>query len=90
MVSGNLAESQLIKVWQHQLLDRAGLVTEDGAPLAVVYPGRLNDERGADFRDAVITTGQRLVRGDVEVHVKSSGWQGHRHHRHPRYYGVYR
>ena len=78
--SANLAESQLIKIWQHQLLDKTGLTTEDGKPLTVVYPGRLNDGRGADFRDAVISTGRRLIRGDVEVHVKSSGWEGHRHH----------
>ncbi len=76
----SLTESQLTKIWQHQLLDQAGLATEDGEPIAVVYPGRLNDERGADFRDAVITIGGRLTRGDVEIHVKSGGWQGHRHH----------
>ncbi len=80
-VSDNLSESQVVKVWQRQLLDRAGLATEDGEPIEIIYPGRLNDEQGADFRDAVITTGKGLARGDVEVHVRSSGWQEHRHHR---------
>jgi len=77
----NLAESQLIKVWQHQLLDRVRLVTEDGEPVEIIYPGRLNDEQGADFRDTVIATKKGLIRGDVEVHVRSSNWQSHQHHR---------
>jgi len=76
-----LSESQLIKVWQHQLLDRAELVTEDGEPVEVIYPGRLNDEQGADFRDAVIVTSKGLLRGDIEIHVKSSDWRNHQHHR---------
>ncbi len=80
-----LSESQLIKVWQSQLLDRARLFTEDGEPIEIIYAGRLNDEQGADFRDAVIVTNKRLIRGDVEVHVKSSGWREHQHHRHSVY-----
>jgi len=80
-VSDNLSESQLIKVWQHRLLDGAELVTEDGEPVEIIYPGRLNDEQGADFRDAVIATSKGLIKGDIEVHVKSGGWRGHKHHR---------
>src|SRR3990172_3712920 len=76
----NLPESQVIKIWQHQLLDRAGLVTEGGEPIEIIYPGRRNDDRGADFRDAVIATHQGLIKGDIEVHVRSSGWREHQHH----------
>jgi hypothetical protein len=76
----NLSESQLIKVWQHQWLDRAGLTTEDGEPVEIIYPGRLNDEQGADFRDAVVAISKGLKRGDVEVHVRSSDWWSHQHH----------
>ncbi len=49
--------------------------------IEIVYPGRINDDRGADFRDAVIATSRGLIKGDVEIHVKSSGWREHRHHR---------
>ncbi len=77
----NLLESQIVKVWQHQLLDRKGLVTEGGEPIEIIYPGRINDDRGADFRDAVIATNRGLKKGDIEVHVNSSGWRDHRHHR---------
>jgi hypothetical protein len=77
----NPSESELAKVWQYQWLERGRLATEDGEPIEVVYPGRMNDDKGADFRDAVIATKRGLITGDVEIHVKSSDWQAHRHHR---------
>ena len=81
----NPSESHIIKVWQYQLLDRTGLVTEGGELIGIVYPGRINDDQGADFRDAVIATSRGLMKGDIEVHVKSSDWQDHRHHRNAIY-----
>jgi hypothetical protein len=81
----NLVESQVIKIWQHLLLDRNELTTEGGESIKIIYPGRINDDRGADFRDAVITTSQGLIKGDIEVHVKSSGWRTHQHHHDPAY-----
>jgi hypothetical protein len=80
-LSSNPSESELVKVWQCQWLERGRLVTEDGEPIEVVYPGRINDDQGADFRDAVIATRRGLITGDVEIHVKSSDWQAHQHHR---------
>lgn len=66
MLSTHPPESELIKVWQCQWLERGRLVTEDGEPIEVVYPGRLNDDQGADFRDAVIATRHGLIAGDVD------------------------
>ena len=86
--SGKLSESQVSQVWQRQLLDKAGLATEDGLPLNVIYPGRPNDDRGPDFRDAVISANRILLKGDIEVHVRSSDWHGHGHDRDPYYNGV--
>ncbi len=81
----NPPESLIVKIWQHLLLNGTDLTTESGQPLKIVYPGRINDDRGADFRDAVIATNGKLIKGDIEVHVKSSNWQAHRHHRDPVY-----
>ncbi len=67
------------------MLDKSRLVTEDGRWIEIIYPGRLNDGRGADFRDAVILTGEGIAKGDIEVHVRSSGWQEHGHHRDSAY-----
>ncbi len=74
------SESQIIEIWRYQLLNRTELATEEGEPLEIIYPGRINDDRGADFRDAVIATGGKLAKGDIEVHVNSSDWRAHRHH----------
>ena len=76
----NLSERQIVKIWQHQLLDRTELATEEGEQIKIIYPGRMNDDQGADFRDAVIATSRGLTKGDIEIHVKSSDWQAHRHH----------
>jgi hypothetical protein len=81
----NLSERQVIRIWQHLLLNRTDLVAEEGGRLKIIYPGRVNDDQGADFRDAVITTSQGLMKGDIEVHVNSSDWQAHQHHRDPVY-----
>jgi len=81
----NVPESQIIKIWQHLLSDRTELTTEGGEAIKIIYPGRFNDDRGADFRDAVIATSRGLMTGDIEVHVKSSGWRIHRHHHDPVY-----
>jgi hypothetical protein len=71
-------------MWQ-QLMDRAELTTADGEPIRIIYSGRKNDDRGADFRDAVIATDRGIIKGDIEVHVKTSHWQAHRHYQDPAY-----
>jgi len=77
-------ERAAVKIWQ-DLLDRNDLVTEEGEPIKIIYPGRLNGGQGADWLDTVIATSQGLKKGDIEVHVRSSHWWAHRHHRDPVY-----
>jgi len=81
----SLHESQIINLWRYLLLKETELTAEDGMPIKIIYPGRINDDQGADFRDAVMVTKQGLVIGDIEIHVKSSDWQAHRHHLDPQY-----
>jgi hypothetical protein len=78
-------ESQVVRLWLEALPGLTDLVTEDDGPVSVIYPGRPNDDRGADLRDAVIATRGGLVTGDIEVHVRSSGWWAHGHHQDPVY-----
>ena len=85
MVIDNISESQVVEIWQNRLSDRTDLVTEEGEPIKIIYPGRINDDRGADLLDAVIATSQGLIKGDIEVHVKSRSWWAHRHHQDPNY-----
>ncbi len=79
-----ISERSLIQVWQH-LPGGADLVTEEGKPMRLIYPGRETDDRGADIKDAVILAKQGLVKGDIEFHLRASGWKRHRHHLDPAY-----
>ena len=76
----SVPESRVLELWQTTIKDRPDLVTEENEPLKIIYPGRLNDGRGADLRDAVIATRHGLLQGDIEIHVKSSDWWAHGHH----------
>ncbi len=83
--ANKLTEQLLVKTWQEQLPSRTDLVTEDGKPVKIIYPGRINDDRGADCLDAVIAIGSRVVKGNIEIHVRSSSWWEHQHHLDPNY-----
>ena len=67
------------------MLGRTDLTTEEGEPIRIIYPGRINGDQGADLLDATIATSQGLLKGDIEVHVKSSNWRAHCHHQDPTY-----
>lgn len=74
-----ISEEAVALMWQ-QLLGEE-LATEEGESLRVIYPGRINGAGGPDFCDAVIVmNGSDLVKGDIEVHVRSSEWHGHGHY----------
>jgi hypothetical protein len=80
-----VTEKQVLGIWQDSLQGRTDLKTVDNEPVRVIYPGRPNDDRGADFKDAIITTSRGQTKGDIEIHVKTSHWWTHQHHRDPAY-----
>jgi hypothetical protein len=84
LITVNLPESRVLQIWQ-DCPGRNDLETEEDGPVKVLYPGRINDDSGADFRDAVIQTRQGRFTGDIEIHTKSSLWWAHRHHLDPLY-----
>ncbi|MFC1901183.1 DUF2851 family protein [Chloroflexota bacterium] len=81
----SIPENRVANLWQSGLLSGVPLVSEDGKQVEIIYPGRRNDDRGADFRDAVILIDREILKGDVEIHVRSSGWTEHGHHRDTEY-----
>jgi hypothetical protein len=79
-------ERWLAQVWQQQAFNRRNLRTTSGLGFKVVFPGMCTGEAGPDFRDAILALADgSLVRGDVELHLESSGWRQHGHHRDPAY-----
>jgi hypothetical protein len=81
----DIPESQVVAIWRKYLREGRELLTENGETVRVLYPGRFNGGQGADFLDAVIATGRGLLKGDIEVHTRSSGWWQHGHYLDPAY-----
>lgn len=86
---GKKISERLVRcIWLDQLF-KDEIFTIDGRKIKVLSPGWWNFEGGPDFRKAVITVnGDKTVKGDVEVHVRSSDWKKHGHHRDERYKNV--
>ena len=83
------SERLVARLWEEQRPLRFPLATTEGEEIEVVYRGRRRWDRGPDFAGALIAwPGARLKWGEVEVHVRSSDWWAHGHHRDPRYGGV--
>ncbi|MDD3523392.1 MAG: DUF2851 family protein [Candidatus Cloacimonetes bacterium] len=55
------------------------LRTVSGKSVRIVYQGQYNTGRGPDFKNAIIELDHEQLRGDVEIHLKSSDWQAHNH-----------
>jgi len=83
-------ERHLQCVWADPSLRPARLTTASGETVTVENPGIWNLEAGPDFLGAVLRLGpdERRVSGDVEIHIRASGWKGHGHHLDPRYRNV--
>lgn len=64
------------------------LLTTDGTPVSVVFPGHWTHGFGPDFTDAMLDFGGRLRTGAVEIHARASDWVAHGHHLDERYNAV--
>ena len=60
----------------------------NGVSLRVLSPGRWNRMTGPDFRNAKLELNGTVLRGDVEVHGKTSDWIAHGHGGDPAYDNV--
>lgn len=80
-----MREELLHFIWRYRHFHQQGLVTEDGRPLVIEYPGDLNTDQGPDCRAARIRIGEVRLEGPVELHVRASDWLRHGHESDPRY-----
>ncbi len=87
---GKKIKEQLVKcIWFGQLLKRDKLYTEDGLRIEVISPGRWNLEEGPDFKGTeILLEGRGIVKGDVEIHVRSNDWIRHGHNKQREYENV--
>ncbi len=82
-----LYEMEMQALWD-KLPNGARLVLADNSRMRVVSRGEWNREAGPDFRNAVLVIHGKLLRGDVELHRKSSDYVRHGHSADEAYSGV--
>ncbi len=86
MLESEITENLVVRIWQHQNL--TNLLTDRGERIDIIFPGRICTDGGCDFQDAVFTVEDKLIKGNIEIHIKSSQWYSHGHHRDSRYNGI--
>src|SRR5690554_6805746 len=80
-----MKEELLQYIWKHSLFDPTDLVSTSGEPITIYTTSTLNTHAGPDFQTAKIKVGNTLLVGNVEIHIQSSDWRKHGHHRDPLY-----
>jgi hypothetical protein len=83
-----MSESYLHFLYQFQYFDKTHLETTDNELVRIIKIGRLNADSGADFQDARIVVGEVEWAGSVEIHLKSSDWDIHKHQNDTAYQNV--
>ncbi len=89
------SEKDLCDAWESGAHSRRGrrLRTVTGAAVDIIQAGTRNSGDGPDFLGAVIaieSPGQprRVIRGDVEMHLRASDWFAHGHEANPAFASV--
>ncbi len=75
----DLREDFLSFVWQFRQYNAQDLATTNGEKLTVLQVGQPNKHAGPDFFNARVVIADTTWSGNVEIHVKSSAWNGHGH-----------
>lgn len=82
----SLTEAALVRLWEGRRFPQAALVTRAGVALRVLHPGHRGRGPGPDFRGAVLAGPSGIpLRGDIELHLRSSSFRSHGHHTDPAY-----
>lgn len=74
-----MQEDLLHFAWRLKRFDLSDLYTTDGQAIEILQFGEMNRHAGPDFLNARIRIGDTLWAGNVEMHLKTSDWELHRH-----------
>ena len=83
-----MKEDFLHLLWKHQKFPSTQLQTTQWISVQVLNPVTINRYSEPDFFDSRITFDALEWAGNVEVHVKSSDWFSHQHHKGKNYDSV--
>ena len=81
-------ERHLHCIWFDDRLRPHPLTSADGEEVRILHPGKWNQEKGPDFRDAEWEVAGCRCRGDVEIHIRPIDWRVHGHTTDPEYQNV--
>ncbi len=83
-----MKEDLLHYVWQYGLFASKPLKTTSGENIEIIDCGKKNEDAGPDFFNAKIRIGKTLWAGNVEIHISSTDWNHHNHHKDNAYNSV--
>lgn len=83
-----MEEKILYFIWKYKLINTNQLISSDGKHIQIINPGMQNFDAGPDFINAQIKMENTLWAGNVEMHLKSSDWNKHRHQKDKAYNNV--
>src|SRR5690606_3140102 len=83
-----LSEDILHFIWKYRLFTAQDLRTETGKPIRVLHVGTHNHDAGPDFLAARMVIDEVEWGGNVEIHMRTSDWARHRHHKDEAYNNV--
>ena len=81
-----ITEDLIYYLWQTKQLH--DLATTTGDKISIIDYGSRNHASGPDFVNAKIKINDIVWAGTVEMHVQSSDWLRHTHHKDPAYHNV--
>ena len=81
-------EAFLHYLWQFQQFEKSSLQTLSGEKISVLKTGILNTDAGPDFTNSRLQINEIEWVGNVEIHIKSSDWQLHKHQNNEAYNNV--
>jgi hypothetical protein len=83
-----MSEDFLQFIWKFQLFDVDNLVCTSGERVSVIRAGSQNSNAGPDFFNAKLQIDGQVWAGNVEVHLNTSDWLRHNHHKDKAYDSV--
>jgi len=84
----HMKENFLHYIWANRLFSEHSLSDENGNEIEIIDVGQKNNDAGPDFFNAKIKYEQTIWAGNIEIHLKSSDWNKHSHHRNKAYDNV--
>ncbi len=81
-------EKLLQYIWQYQYYNKGSLQTERQEAITIHFQGSINFNQGPDFLNATISIDNIKLSGNVELHVKSSDWNKHKHNTDKQYNNI--